>query len=204
MSFTTLEGAIIDFDRNVYTKVTIGTQVWMAGDLRTTHYNNGNTIPNVKGDAEWAALTTPAYCWLNNDSIANPNAVIYNYYAVSAGELCPTGWHVANNEEWETLASLLGGQDIAGGPLKEAGLTHWNAPNAGATNETGFTAIPNGYRYVTGQFADLGGYSPWYATGEFTDPAKAYHWWMSFDHTNCTESSIPKAYGSPVRCIRDN
>ena len=107
--------------------------------------------------------------------------------------------------EWHTLADFLGGQAIAGGPLKETGTTHWNEPNTGATNETGFTAFPTGYRYDgTGAFTTVGGYTSWYTSTEFTDPLRAYQWWSSYNDTNCAESSVPKAYGSPTRCIKDN
>lgn len=205
VSFKTEEGALVDFDGNIYTKVTIGTQIWMVEDLKTTHYNNGDPIPRVTGDAEWAALTTPAYCWLNNDSVTYPNAVIYNWYAVNTGKLCPKGWHIATNDEWNTLANYLGGQTIAGGPLKEIGTDHWDAPNAGATNITGFTAITNGYRYDgSGVFATLGGYSSYYTSTEYLTATDAYQWWMSFDNPNCSESHVVKSYGSPVRCIKDN
>jgi uncharacterized protein (TIGR02145 family) len=212
VSFTTLEAPITDFDGNVYTKVTIGEQVWMVGDLKTTHYKNGDPIPTKKvfSNAEWLALTTPAYCWQDDDSVANPNAVLYNWYAVATGNLCPTGWHVASNDEWTTLADGLGGQDIAGGPLKA--LTGWDVdPAGGATNETGFSAMANGYRLdhtygeSAGAFTIKGGYASWFTSTEFTtDPLQGYQWWASFNMPNCSQSNVFKEYGSPVRCIKDN
>lgn len=205
VSFITEEGALVDFDGNIYTKVTIGTQVWMVEDLKTTHYNNGDPIPNVTGDAEWAALTTPAYCWVNNDSITFPNAVLYNWYAINTGNLCPPGWHIATNDDWNTLVNFLGGQNIAGGPLKETGTTHWAAPNVGATNITGFTSRANGYRHAdTGTFSEPGYYASYFTSTEHplvsTD---AYQWYCAFDGPNCSVDQQDKASGNLVRCVKD-
>jgi uncharacterized protein (TIGR02145 family) len=213
VSFTTLEAPITDFDGNVYTKVTIGEQVWMVGDLRATHFKNGDHINTKKvySNAEWIALTTPAYCWFNDDSVTYPNAVFYNWYAVATGNICPTGWHVPSNAEFTTLADFLGGQDIAGGPLKA--LTGWDADaGGGATNSTGFSAMANGYRYDhntspggEGSFTVMGGYASWFTSTEFTtDPLQGYQWWASYNMPNFSQSNVFKEYGSPVRCIKDN
>jgi uncharacterized protein (TIGR02145 family) len=122
----------------------------MKQDLKTTRLNDGTVIPMVTDRAAWTALTTPGYCLYNNtnnaDSIRTFGA-LYNWYAVNTGKLAPKGWHVPSNAEWTTLTTYLGGDSVAGGKLKEAGLANWITPNVGATNETGFSALPGGLRY---------------------------------------------------------
>jgi uncharacterized protein (TIGR02145 family) len=150
---------ITDKDGNVYTSVTIGTQVWMVENLKTTKYNYGTEIPNVTDNTEWSNLTTPAYCWYDNDiTKKTPFGALYNFYAVNTGTLCPTGWHVPSNTEWTTLFNYAGGLAVAGGKLKETGTTHWNAPNTGATDEYGFKYLPGGLRDSYGSIYSLGGY----------------------------------------------
>ncbi len=147
-----------DIDGNVYKTVTIGTQVWMAEDLKTTKYNDGTPIPYVADDTEWKNLRSDAYCWYNNDeSNKTTYGALYNWYTTNTGKLCPVGWHVSTNSDWEKLIDYGGGWEIAGGKLKEAGTTHWDAPNIGATNEFGFTALPGGGRGAeNGKFSVLG------------------------------------------------
>jgi uncharacterized protein (TIGR02145 family) len=118
----------------------------MAEDLRTSHYNDGTPIPYIPDKKKWANLKSGAYCWncwFNDDESDNPGyGALYNWYALT-DKLCPVGWHVSTDKDWETLVNYCGGWELAGGKLKEAGTTHWNAPNIGATNETGFTALPS-------------------------------------------------------------
>ena len=132
-----------DIDGNIYHTVTIGNQVWMVENLKTTRYNDGTAIPNVTDSSVWSKLSTPAYCWYNNDasSYKATYGALYNWYAVNVQKLCPKGWHVASNAEFYALNSFLDGEC---GKLKEAGTIHWYSPNKGATNETGFTALPGG------------------------------------------------------------
>jgi uncharacterized protein (TIGR02145 family) len=201
VSFTTEEGVITDFDGNVYTKVTIGTQVWMVEDLRTTHYNNGDSIPNVTGQAEWVALTTPGYTWYNNEEATSYGAY-YNWYTVNTGNLCPTGWHVPTDAEWTTLITYLGGDTEAGGKLKEVGTTHYVDPNTGATNGSGFTALPGGYRNLDGPYYDLGNYGFWWSSTEIGTNA-----WSRNTHNSTTiveRNENDKHFGFLVRCLKDN
>ena len=149
----TFTGTVTDFDGNVYYTVTIGSQVWLAGNLKTVKYNDGTDIPLVTDKTAWGALTTPGYCWLNNDKATNKDTygALYNYYVVDPAanggkNVCPTGWKVPTNDEWTALTTYLNGEAAAGGKLKEAGTAHWQTPNTGATNETGFTALPAGGR----------------------------------------------------------
>lgn len=135
-----------DIDGNSYNTVKICDQLWLTKNLNVTHYNNGDPIPNVTDSVEWGELVTGAYCFYdNNNSFAVEYGALYNWYAVNdSRKLAPAGWHVANEAEWQILCDCLGGYNVAGGKLKEAGTTHWNSPNDGATNESGFTALPGG------------------------------------------------------------
>lgn len=155
-----------DFDGNNYGTVNIGSQVWMTENLKVTHYRNGEPIPKITNSAAWASLTDGAYCNYNNtintDTISSYGR-LYNWYTVAdSRNIAPTGWHVPSDAEWATLASFLGGESFAGGKMKETGTTHWTDPNTGATNESGFSALPAGYRDgYTGMFnyiADHGFY----------------------------------------------
>jgi uncharacterized protein (TIGR02145 family) len=200
-----------DIDGNVYNLVTIGTQVWMAENLKTTRYNDGTPITNVT-DYTWGNLQTDAYCWYNND-ITNktPYGALYNWFAAKSGKLCPTGWHVATLSDWTTLVTYLGGIDVAGGKLKEAGTTQWLTQNVGATNESGFTALPGGYRGSgLGDAAFyLHGYYGWYWTATVypMDPVwdhiAGYCWMMEGGHSQCLQSNLWDMMGLSVRCMKD-
>jgi uncharacterized protein (TIGR02145 family) len=143
------ECGVTDKDGNHYNAVRIGNQLWMVENLKTTKYSDGTAIPNITDGTTWAATTSPAYCWYDNDASTYKDTYggLYNRYAVMTGKLCPIGWHVPTNEDWTTLGTYLGGNAVAGGKLKEAGTAHWLSPNVGATNESGFTGLPTGYRY---------------------------------------------------------
>ena len=139
---------VTDRDGNSYNTVTIGSQTWMTENLRVTRLNDNTPIQLVTSNSSWASMTTPAYCWYNNDEAANKNIYggLYNWYAVNTGKLCPSGWHVPSHQEFTVLRDYLGGATAAGGKLKEVGLTHWKSPNTGATDSSGFTAVPSGTR----------------------------------------------------------
>jgi len=193
---------ITDKDGNVYTSVTIGTQTWMVENLKTTKYNDGSSIPNVTDGEAWGSLTTPGYCWYDND-ITNktPYGALYNWYAVNTGKLCPTGWHVPSDAEWTTLTTFLGGEGVAGGKLKETGTTHWNSPNTGATNETGFTALPGGDRIYNGSlFHDIGELGYWWSATQYMGAGYIY---MYYEDTEFYSYSITQEYGFSVRCLKD-
>jgi len=203
MSFTTQPG-VIDIDGNVYNIVTIGTQTWMTENLRTTRFRNGNNIPHVTDNSAWSSLSTPAYCWNNNDSSAYAHiyGALYNWYAVSAGNLCPEGWHVPTDGQWTTLTNYLGGENVAGGKMKEAGTEHWNSPNTGATNESGFTALPGGARSTDGSYGAHGEFAFfWSATQSFG--AMAYYRLLRFNQSNADRFEYNKRYGLSVRCLKD-
>src|SRR5690554_4692787 len=196
-------GSITDIDGNTYKTVTIGTQTWMAENLKVTKYNDGIAIPNVTDDTAWEELTTGALCdYDNTPSNSETYGKLYNWHAVNTGKLCPTGWHVASDAEWTELTDYLGGTSVAGGKLKETGTTHWASPNTGATNETGFTALPGGYRCGYGSFngIGLGGYW-WSATEYFATSAWARG--LSSDYSGVFRSYDYEEFGFSVRCVRD-
>jgi uncharacterized protein (TIGR02145 family) len=195
--------ACTDADNNNYPVVEIGTQIWMAENLKTTKYQNSNPIGNVTDDESWGALTSGAYCWYNNDKVTyNPSyGPLYNYYAVyDSRKIAPVGWHVPTKAEWTTLVNYLGGEGIAGGKLKECGSSHWPDPNTNATNETGFTAIPGGYRWYYGIFNDIGAYGYWWSSSWSGLSQATYR---TIRGTSIQQGYSDKYYGYSVRCVKD-
>jgi uncharacterized protein (TIGR02145 family) len=208
-SYGNKSNTVKDIDGNVYHTVTIGTQTWMVENLKTTHYNDGKIIPNVTDNDAWAALSTPAYCWYKNDITKKTYGALYNWYTVNTGKLAPTGWHVATDAEWTELANYLGGESVVGGKLKEAGTENWNSPNVGATNETGFSALPSGERYgLNGVFNSLGIKTTWWASteGDATVPwERILYYGQSFvDRYEMHNVFNNYMAGLSVRCVRDN
>ncbi len=194
-----------DYDGNVYGVITIGTQKWMTENLKTTKYNDGTDIPLVTDGTAWSILTTPGYCWYNNDQAAygNTYGALYNWYPVETGNLCPDGWHVPSDAEWTQLTDYLGGESVAGGKLKETGTTHWNSPNTGATNESSFTALPGGQRSYNGAFLDIGYNGYWWSS---TEDGATYAWRRDLDYGYAGVGREPpygKKNGFSVRCVRD-
>lgn len=195
---------IKDGDGNVYASVTIGTQVWLKENLKTTKYNDGTSIPLVT-DVTWRDLTTPGYCWYDNDEATYKNTygALYNWYVVNTGKLCPKGWHVPSDTEWTTLATNLGGEDIAGGKLKEAGTTHWNPPNTLGFNESGFTALPGGLRSFGGSFGYIGQINFLWSSDQSGGPTAAWDRRLNYDDGKISRYGEYKTQGHSVRCIKD-
>ena len=192
---------------------TICNQTWMVKNLDVDHYKNGDPIPQVTDPTEWAALTTGAWCYYFNDPANGPTyGKLYNWYAVNDPRgLAPPGWHVPTNSEWETLINCLGGEEIAGGKLKEIGTTHWLEPNIGATNESGFTALPGNIRLNTGEFTPssntpyLGVFADFWTSSEFIFNSMIYasHQVIIFNFPGIQHGADDKAYGLSVRCVKD-
>lgn len=158
--------AVSDFDGNLYHTVTIGTQTWLKENFKGTHFSNGDSIPNVTDQTAWNNLTTPGYCYYNNDqTYAKVYGSLYNFYAFNDLRGLIVGFHSPSLEEWTTLSDYLGGKEVAGGKMKEAGYEHWVQPNEGATNSSGFTALPSGARKET--FGNLGDWSVFWSTTKF-------------------------------------
>jgi uncharacterized protein (TIGR02145 family) len=196
------EGSIKDFDN--YTSVVIGTQTWMVENLRTTHFKDGSKIPLITNNTNWENLSTPGYCWYNNDESLNKNTygALYNWYAVNKGNLCPSGWHIPTKDEWDVLALYLGGDPAAGGKLKEVGTTHWLSPNLGATNESGFTGLPGGQRDDKGTFLMIGEYGFWW-TNTLSYSVWAYSRELDYDYSHFFSFNDKIKFGFSVRCIQD-
>ena len=198
-------GIVTDIDGNVYHTVTIGTQTWMVENLQTTKYRNGDPIPNVTDGTTWAGLTSSAYCWYNNDAATYKTiyGALYNWYAVSdSRNIAPSGWHVPTDAEWTTLTSYLGGTSIAGGKLKEAGISHWETPNIGADNNSGFTALPGGIRYGKGTFDSIG-YEVYFWTSSEYPSTEVWYRYIYFYDSSTLRFSINKIPGFSVRCLHD-
>ena len=195
-------GTVTDIDSNVYKTITIGSQEWMAENLKTTRYNNGDSIPTNISDDDWMMrITSGAYAIYDNDDANNSTyGKLYNWYAVDDScNLCPVGWHVPTDAEWKTLVTYLGGEGVAGGKLKEAGTAHWNSPNA-ATNESGFTALPGGQR--VGHYMDLGAYGFWWSSSEGFGSG-SWGWGMVNSENIVMRLNYGQGAGKSVRCIKD-
>jgi uncharacterized protein (TIGR02145 family) len=197
-----------DGDGNMYNTVTIGDQEWLAENLKTTTLIDGTPIELVTEDVEWQDRTTPGYCFYDNDesTYKDPYGPLYNWFTVNTGKLCPDGWHVPTNDDWATLMDYLGGSNSAGGKLKETGTTHWSNPNQGATNETGFNAVPGGYRnaFNIPSFMDIRDYGAWWSSTEDENNYE-YAWYYIMDYftPDLYNNNYYKKHGFSVRCIKD-
>ncbi len=187
---------VYDIDGNGYDTVHIGVQIWMKQNLKTTHYRNGDEIPNITNDTTWSNLTAGAYSNYNNDTNnGNIYGRLYNLYTIiDSRNLCPLGWHVPSDADFTTLTAYLGGESIAGGKLKETGTIHWVSPNTGASNETGFTALPGGnhsYLYYNLGYAGF----LWSSTGTYLI--------LYNDQNIVGKTSNSQWIGMSERCIKD-
>jgi len=208
-------GTETDIDGNIFHTIKIGDQWWMMENLKVTHYRNGDPIPNVTDGATWYGLTTGAYCEYDN----NPGNVatygrLYNWYAVDdSRNIAPAGWHVPTDADWKQLEMYLGLSQVEAdslgwrgtdesGKLKEAGTTHWASPNTGATNESGFTALPGGYRYATGYFLNMGNYAGFWSSTE-KDSGGAWNRYLYYNNMQVLRNTHDKRGGFSVRCVRD-
>jgi uncharacterized protein (TIGR02145 family) len=195
-------GTMTDQQGNVYKTIVIGTQEWMAENLKTSIYRNGEAIVNVTDANQWDGLTTGAWCYyLNASQYECPYGKLYNWYTVAdPRNLCPTGWHVPTDAEWTTLTTFLG-DAVAGGEMKSVYLLYWSGNNEEATNESGFSGLPAGYRYG-GAFIAIGSTGDWWSS---TEDGSLNAWirilYSSYDDAD--RSSFSKFYGLSVRCLRD-
>lgn len=199
-----LPDEVIDGDGNSYRAIKIGNQVWISENLRTTRYNDGNSIPMVADSAVWADMTTPAFCWYDNDEAKYKNiyGALYNWYSVNTNKLCPGGWHVPSDKEWAELIDYLGGANLAANKTGETGKVHWLNQTDRATNETGFTALPGGNRFSDSRFKFIGVNGNWWSSSE----SSSTHAWarsMTYNSNNLYRRSYFKRYGYSVRCIKD-
>ena len=192
---------LVDIDGNVYDTVVIGTQVWMTENLRTTRLNDRAEIALVPDGNEWKNLTIPGYCWYGNNEAffsLNHYGALYNRYAVQTGKLCPAGWHVPDNDDWDEL-SLYVGWDAGGGKLKEAGTVNWAEPNTDATNETGFAALPGGYRNAYYEDYQRFRYRACFWSSSYPPSFEL----NNYDSNVSSRPSRAQNDGVSVRCIKD-
>jgi uncharacterized protein (TIGR02145 family) len=203
-------GKMTDQDGNTYKTITIGTQTWMAENLRVTKYRNGDLIPIVNLSQEWNdELKTGALCSYENTADKNKvatNGLLYNWYAaVDNRNIAPAGWHVPTANEWATLVNTLGGENLAGGKMKEAGTTHWTSPNTGATNENGFNASPAGLRSNEqarfGELKSFVGY--WTSTIDAENEERAFYYVLRNEDSNCLRDNFPYTYAISIRLVKD-
>jgi len=208
---------ISDYDGNIYQTIVIGNQEWMAENLRTTHYADGTALVDGTGiDPILDDYTTKYYfAYEDNESNVNTYGRLYTWAAAMNGVIssetnpsgvqgvCPDGWHLPSNSEWTELFVYLGGESVAGGKMKEIGTTNWNSPNTGATDESGFTALPGGYMNLMSAFFDLGNYAYFWSATE-SSIGGAWREALYYDNSEATlnDNNI-KSSGFSVRCTKD-
>jgi uncharacterized protein (TIGR02145 family) len=213
-------GSMTDQEGNTYKTITIGTQTWMAENLKTTKYNDGSAIPNVTDNVTWVYLTTGAYCNYDNlESNIETYGRLYNWYAVNTGKLAPAGWHVPTDDDWTILENYLiangynydGTKDVDKVAKSLCAKTNWvlssEAGTPGAApennNSTGFTALPGGYRYYNnGYFYDIGKYGNWWSSTENSGNF-AYYRYLYCSYKDLHRYNDFKEHGFSVRLVRD-
>ncbi|HCS20487.1 MAG TPA: hypothetical protein DIW47_07990 [Bacteroidetes bacterium] len=200
-------GTLVDIDNNRYATIQIGTQNWMAENLKTSRYSNGDSLPYILENWKWYLLDSGAWCYYSHDSSKNALfGKMYNWYAATdPRNICPKGWHVPTGHDWLILATNLGGRDIAGSKMKSTLKGHWYGGNAGATNESGFSALPGGKRGIDASFSLLTYRSIFWATDENSDHMDrassmelAWNGYGSYE-----DNGEYKYYGLCIRCVED-
>ena len=200
-------GTLTDIDGNVYKTITIGTQTWMAENLKTTHYANGDEINHISDPIPWENATEGAWTfYYNNTEMDEDYGKLYNWLAVEdPRNICPSGWHIPDDPEWETLLAHLGGYLVAGAKMKETGLNHFAYTNEGSTNESGFTGLPGGMKDYGALSFDLGLTGFWWSSTNANDyyDLDAYYYFLSRDQDAMLDGTGDKNNGASCRCIED-
>ena len=192
------QSSVKDIDGNVYKTIKIGNQIWMAENLRTTHYRNGDEIPCLRDDDEWDN-NSGAYCYYNNDSSnIGKYGMLYNWFAIDdIRKIAPKGWHVPSDKEWQELIDYLGGDTLAGDKMKSIGT------GGQASNESGFTALSGGYRYNHGVFDGIGTNSYFWSSTE-SNGGNAWYRYLYYGNSDVyRDDSGWKQGGYSVRCVKD-
>jgi uncharacterized protein (TIGR02145 family) len=210
ISFTTKPlsipgNGVTDVDGNTYTTVIIADKEWMAQNLRTTKYRNGDAISNISLANSWYGTSTGAWCYYNNSSgYNNTYGKLYNWFAtVDQKQIAPAGWHVPSLGEWTTLESNFTPNNAAGGALKQSGTMEWQSPNTNGTNVSNFSALPGGDRISgNGLFEKQGQYGSWWTADE-VNPLFAKSVFLSFNNGYLYSSTDNKLQGSSIRCVKD-
>jgi uncharacterized protein (TIGR02145 family) len=203
-------GTMTDQEGNTYKTIVIGTQEWMAENLNTSIYRNGDAIATNLDDAAWSSATSGAWAYYNNDaSNACPYGKLYNWYTcVDARQLCPVGWHVPTDAEWTVLTDYLGGAAVAGGKMKTTGTLEaatglWLSPNAEATNSSGFSGAPGGYRTLGGVYGNFAAQGYWWSSSQLNNDIAWYRFLEFYNSLVIRDVDGSKKFGFPVRCLRD-
>jgi uncharacterized protein (TIGR02145 family) len=193
---------LTDIQGNVYHSVTNCSQTWMKSNLNVSKYRNGDVIPEVLNNDQWRTLTTGAWCWKysNNPSLGK----LYNWYAINDPRgLAPSGWHIPSIDEWYTLSNCMGGINISGGKFKEQGTSHWPAPNTGADNMSGLTALPSSGRNFTGGWDFGDDICLWWSSSNY-DATQAFYCYVNYNHVQlCIGGKYMKTCGFSVRCVKN-
>jgi uncharacterized protein (TIGR02145 family) len=199
-------GTMTDIDGNEYKTIQIGTQTWMAENLRTTKYNDGTAIDYVTDSAEWIVIGTGAYCtsYHTTDPVYIATyGMLYNWFAVNTGKLAPSGWHVPTREEWQTLKTYLGGDNLAGGKMKETGMTHWETYNEGADNSSGFTALPSKSREGYSGSFNTQFHSGYFWTASGVNIFRAHQCNVGYNTSLAYTGDASTHSGLVIRCVKD-
>lgn len=197
-----LTAQVTDIDGNTYSTVTIGDQEWMTRNLRSSRFNDGTPIPVETNNSAWAASSSAISCWYANDSAQHDIDFgrLYNGYAALNPNICPVGWSVPTVREWDEMVDFLGGPATAGGALKQVGFEYWEEPNTGATNASGFSALPTGYRsQMDGSFNYKGQRAGWFVLAPGSTLAFR---WVSWSIANAGTGPISPPAGLAIRCMR--
>jgi uncharacterized protein (TIGR02145 family) len=219
LDYTGQTGIVNDIEGNSYKTIGIGSQIWMSENLKTTKYNDGTAIPLVTDGSAWAALTTPAYCWYNNDEAANKSTygALYNYFTVNTGKICLTGWHVPTDAQWTILTNYLinnskgyqgSGEDIAKSLAASSGWETWYSAGCAGNDQTtnnssGFSALPGGSRLPDGTiFGGIGGWGYWWSSTVYSSSAWSRNLIYKYDSVEKIAGTMH--CGFSVRCIKDN
>lgn len=212
-------GTLKDIEDNIYKTIHIGNQEWMAENLRSTRLNDGSLIPLVEDDESWSKLLTPGYCWFQNNEgyFRNMYGAYYNWYTVNTGIICPTGWHVPSEDDWKLLKMSLGMSEdqatqyfgsagtVEGSKMKESGTVNWVTESIEANNESGFTAIPGGFRSVgPSEYLWEGVSASWWSSTS-REVSVAWTHGVSFDESRISRSDMAiKSDGMNIRCLKNN
>lgn len=201
-------GIVYDYDNHAYNLITIGNQGWLLENMKAVHYMTGDSIPQITGNSDWKNTSVGAWCDYNNEAgNAKDYGHLYNWHAVhDARNLCPEGFHVPTNDEYNALINFLGGWEVAGGKMKQNGLSHWLYPNLAASNASGFTALPGGSRSWNGMFeGDLGTYAGFWSSG--IAPTSGFGYAVGVDNQGgdiVNNDELDESYGLSIRCIQNN
>jgi uncharacterized protein (TIGR02145 family) len=194
---------VTDIDGNNYSSQIIGFQEWMINNLKTNHYCNGDLIPNITVNSQWAGLTNGAWSYYDNFfSNSYVYGKLYNGFAVAdPRNVCPCGWHLPTDAEWTTLTDYLGGLSVAGGKMKTTGTSLWGSPNLNATNESGFSGVPGGYN--GGFFSQMNSGAYWWSVTEISS-SQSWSRYIISGSSSVYRTAAQNYFGYSVRCVKDN